>query len=50
LRGLIVITTSIQTRAFNALMQLAGEKLHRGDHSMKAGSRTFKSQALIVQL
>jgi hypothetical protein len=49
LRGLIVITTSIQARAFNALMQLAGEKLHSGDHSMKAGSHTFKSQALSAQ-
>jgi hypothetical protein len=49
LRSLIVITTSIQTRAFNALMQLAGEKQRSGDHSMQTGSRTFKSQALGAQ-
>jgi hypothetical protein len=49
LRGLIVITTSIQTWAFNALTQLAGEKQRSGVHSLQTGSRTFKSQALFAQ-
>ncbi len=40
-----MIITSNHSRAFHALMLLAGEKQHSGDHSMKTGTRPFKSRA-----